>query len=400
VTPRRPGAARAPGPPPVPARPAGFGPPGPPVRRVEPGGALGAAGVPDAGGPRAAPVPLAPPHAPAAAAADRPPVRGTPRSADGTEETHNGERKVWVTSGGRQYLIPKDRPVRVYADGVYDMFHVGHAKSLEQAKKAFDNVHLLVGVCSDEDTHMYKGRTVMDEAERTESVRHCKWCDEVVDEAPWVVTKEFMDRHAIDFVAHDDLPYADASGQCEDVYDFAKQEGRFYATQRTEGVSTSDLILRIVRDYNGYVLRNLKRGYSRKDLNVSWGREKRIYAKEGLRNLGESARWLGSAGKSVAGKTVKGVVSATMGKQAGDALEDNLRTFMGNFERTFKSVQTGMRTRLPGLPWMRARGANETDSTSGELEVLEGLGTPTDDSGDEGVAAAPPSAKRSRKSRA
>ena len=40
----------------------------------------------------------------------------------------------------------------------------------------------------------------------------------------------------------------------------------------------SDLILRIVRDYNTYVLRNLKRGYTRKDLNVSWSREKRIFA--------------------------------------------------------------------------------------------------------------------------
>jgi choline-phosphate cytidylyltransferase len=48
-----------------------------------------------------------------------------------------------------------------------------------------------------------------------------------------------------------------------------KRAGRFKATQRTDGVSTSDIILRILKDYNDYVLRNLKRGYTRKQLGVS-----------------------------------------------------------------------------------------------------------------------------------
>lgn len=58
---------------------------------------------------------------------------------------------------------------------------------------------------------------------RCENVRHCKWADEVIPEAPWILTPEFLEKHKIDYVAHDEDPYA-AVGH-DDVYNLVKREG-------------------------------------------------------------------------------------------------------------------------------------------------------------------------------
>jgi len=149
---------------------------------------------------------------------------------------------------GRDYKInppPVGRPVRVYADGLYDLFHFGHSLQLRQAKLSFPSVYLLAGVNSDELVATYnQGRCVMTHDERQEAVRHCRWVDQVIGEAPWIITEDFLKKYEIDYVAHDEAPYPSAGHA--DVYSYVKSQGKFIPTRRTQ---TSGLLARIVSGY-------------------------------------------------------------------------------------------------------------------------------------------------------
>ncbi|KZF25591.1 hypothetical protein L228DRAFT_244457 [Xylona heveae TC161] len=183
---------------------------------------------------------------------------------------------------------PTGRAVRVYADGVFDLFHLGHMRQLEQAKHAFPDTYLIVGVTGDKETHKRKGLTVLSGAERAETVRHCKWVDEVIEDCPWIVTPEFLEEHKIDYVAHDDIPYGADEG--DDIYRPIKEQGKFLVTQRTEGVSTTGIITKIVRDYEKYISRQFKRGASRQELNVSWLKKNELELKRHVAELRDSIR--------------------------------------------------------------------------------------------------------------
>jgi choline-phosphate cytidylyltransferase len=91
----------------------------------------------------------------------------------------------------------------------------------------------------------------MTHAERLEAARHCRWVDEIVEEAPWIITEDFLKKYEIDYVAHDEEAYASAGH--DDVYSYVKSQGKFIPTRRTPGISTSDLLERIIAGYRNCV---------------------------------------------------------------------------------------------------------------------------------------------------
>jgi choline-phosphate cytidylyltransferase len=134
--------------------------------------------------------------------------------------------------------------VRVYTDGVYDLFHYGHAETLGRIRARFgNNCYLIVGVCNDADCIQYKRKPILTQEERICSVKACRYVDTVAEDAPWTIDQAFLDKYQIDVVCRDGTPYP--SPDTDDVYTYVKSIGKFVHVDRTEGISTTDLLARI-----------------------------------------------------------------------------------------------------------------------------------------------------------
>lgn len=79
--------------------------------------------------------------------------------------------------------------------------NLSHFLQLRQAKLSFPKVYLLVGIFCDQDMREHNCEPQLPEAERYELVRHCRWVDEIIPEAPWQLNDDFLRQHSIDFVA-------------------------------------------------------------------------------------------------------------------------------------------------------------------------------------------------------
>lgn len=130
---------------------------------------------------------------------------------------------------------------RVYVDMVGDLFHAGHVALLREARRYGD--WLVVGVLSDETAAVYKRRPVMTLAERVAVIAACRYVDEVIADAPLRLTHEFLTRQAISTVVHGDDLSPDAAAT---VYGPCVASGTLRVVPRTDGISTSQLIQRIL----------------------------------------------------------------------------------------------------------------------------------------------------------
>lgn len=103
---------------------------------------------------------------------------------------------------------------------------------------------LVVGVIAQEEVERRKGTPVMSLKERWALVESCKWADEIVLAPTYDPTLEDLERNNCSHIAHGDDMIVGPNG--EDVYDVFKKSNRMKVYRRTEGISTTDIVGRLL----------------------------------------------------------------------------------------------------------------------------------------------------------
>eukprot|EP01137_Pigoraptor_chileana_P007932 Opistho-2@54146 len=150
--------------------------------------------------------------------------------------------------------------------------------------------------------------------------------------------------------------------------------GKFKATQRTDGISTSDIITRIVKDYDVYVRRNLARGYSAKDLNVGFvkGTKFQLEAiKDRVsRSVDKRRKIIGEKSQEMLGKWED--KSHELVKDFGDLFEKGAKILMSGRNKVLDKVDHIMHSFSPigsRSPSPTSDGARESDESEDDKEA-------------------------------
>jgi len=124
---------------------------------------------------------------------------------------------------------------KVITYGTYDLFHYGHLKILERAKKFGD--YLIVAVSTDEFNAIKGKKCIYPYKHRAEIVEAIKYVDEVILERNWEQKADDIKKHNIDILVMGsdwEGKFNELKKLCEVVY-----------LPRTLNISTTDIRINI-----------------------------------------------------------------------------------------------------------------------------------------------------------
>lgn len=135
--------------------------------------------------------------------------------------------------------------MRVYIDGIFDLFHYGHLESFRKCKELDKNVYLIVGIISDDVAKNYKRLPIIEEKHRYEIIKNINYVDEIIENPPLILTKNFIEKNKIDLVVHSFCNPEDANKQ-DDFFAYPKSINKFKEIEYCNEISTSDIIDKII----------------------------------------------------------------------------------------------------------------------------------------------------------
>lgn len=147
--------------------------------------------------------------------------------------------------------VPKPTDKVVYVDGSFDLFHIGHMRMLEQARK--EGSYVIVGIHEDTVVRDAKGKhfPIMDVNERALGVLSCRFVDEVILGVPYTVTKNLIKNLEVKVVLSGKIH--DARNNGTDPYAVPREMGILKYVESGSSLTTDGLIERVMENRQAFL---------------------------------------------------------------------------------------------------------------------------------------------------
>lgn len=190
-------------------------------------------------------------------------------------------QKIALFQSGQE-ASPDD--VVVYIAGAFDLFHIGHLRFIKECAKL--GTYVVVGLHTDEEVNRYRGANhpMMNLNERTLSVLACRYVNEVVIGAPYVVDEQIIKHFNVSHVCHGLATTAPNSSKGEDPYKIPKEMGIFRSVDSKCTLTTNTIIERIVENRSKFAKRNDKKQEKEAAVYEAWEERRK---KEGINAVEE-----------------------------------------------------------------------------------------------------------------
>jgi len=171
---------------------------------------------------------------------------------------HTSDKKVAQFSN---HTSAKPEDVVVYVDGSFDLFHIGHMRVLEEAKKL--GTYVIAGVHYDDVVNEIKGNNypIMNRDERVLGVLSCRYVDEVIMGVPYEVTADILEENNITKVVAGKImcEYTGEDAGREDPYAVPKKLGIFEEVDSGCDLTTDRLIERVLENRVAFLKRQAEK---------------------------------------------------------------------------------------------------------------------------------------------